>query len=138
MSETTTGFSLEDLTKAYIKIREARAKLLRDYEAEDAGLAGQLDMVKSALLGFCKSAAVDSVKTKYGTVSRVIKERFECTDWDSFKTFAKENDALELFEKRIHQTNMKQFMETNPELRPPGMNINREFSIVVTKRKAAK
>lgn len=135
MSATAQDISLEDLTKAYIKIREARAKLLKDYEAKDAGMKEQLDMIQSALLGFCKSSAIDSVKTKYGTVSRVIKERFWCTDWDSFKTFVKENDALELFEKRIHQTNMKQFMETNPEMRPPGMNIDREFSIVVRKSK---
>ena len=135
MSETTINYSLEDLTKAYIKIREARAQLLRDYETKDADMKEQLEMVQSALLGFCKSAWVDSLKTKYGTVSRVIKERFWCTDWDSFKNFVKENDALELFEKRIHQTNMKQFIDTNPELRPPGMNIDREFSIIVRKAK---
>lgn len=135
MSETTVNYSLEDLTKAYIKIREARAQLLRDYETKDADMKEQLEMVQSALLGFCKSASVDSLKTKYGTVSRVIKERFWCTDWDSFKNFVKENDALELFEKRIHQTNMKQFIDTNPELRPPGMNIDREFSIIVRKAK---
>lgn len=135
MSETTINYSLEDLTKAYIKIREARAQLLRDYETKDADMKEQLEMVQSALLGFCKSASVDSLKTKYGTVSRVIKERFWCTDWDSFKNFVKENDALELFEKRIHQTNMKQFIDTNPELRPPGMNIDREFSIIVRKAK---
>jgi hypothetical protein len=30
---------------------------------------------------------------------------------------------------------MKQFMETNPELLPPGMNIDREYTVTIRKAK---
>jgi hypothetical protein len=37
----------------------------------------------------------------------------------------------ELLEKRIHQTNMKAFLEENPELIPAGLNANSEYSVTI-------
>ena len=44
-----------------------------------------------------------------------------------------ENDALDLLEKRIAQTNMAQFLEENPGVVPPGLNAFSDFEIRVTK-----
>jgi hypothetical protein len=40
-----------------------------------------------------------------------------------------------LLEKRLHQTNMKQFLEENPDLKPAGLNIDSEYTIVVRRGK---
>jgi hypothetical protein len=45
----------------------------------------------------------------------------------------KENDALDLLEKRIAQTNMATFLQDNPTLVPPGLNSNSEYEISVRK-----
>jgi hypothetical protein len=34
---------------------------------------------------------------------------------------------MELLEKRIHQTNIKEFLEGNPDVHPPGLNIDSEY-----------
>jgi hypothetical protein len=127
--------TIDVLVKVYIKLRSAKDDLRRNYDLQDKDLQDQMNMIQSEILDFCRNSGLDSLKTKYGTAMRSVKERYWCTDWDSFRTFVKENDAIELFEKRIHQTNMKQFMETNPELLPPGMNIEREYSITIRKAK---
>lgn len=127
--------TIDVLVKAYINLRTAKDDLRRSYELQDKEMQDQMNMIQSEILDFCKNSGLDSLKTKYGTAMRSVKERYWCTDWDSFRNFVKENDAIELFEKRIHQTNMKQFMETNPELLPPGMNIEREYSITIRKAK---
>jgi hypothetical protein len=45
-----------------------------------------------------------------------------------------ENDAVDLLERRIHQGNFKQFMaEHERDGLPPGVNVMREFGIVVRK-----
>ncbi len=45
-----------------------------------------------------------------------------------------ENEALELFEKRIHQGNFKQFMEGHEgDGLPPGVNVMREYGVTVRK-----
>ena len=62
-----------------------------------------------------------------------VKTRYTTADWDSFKEFVKEYDALDLYEKRIHQGNMKQFLEENPGKVPPGLNSQSEYDISVRK-----
>jgi hypothetical protein len=47
--------------------------------------------------------------------------------------FLKENDALELMEKRISQGNMKDFIANNPDLLPPGLQASQEYSITIRK-----
>ena len=45
--------------------------------------------------------------------------------------FFEDNDAFELLEKRIHETNMRRFLEDNPDKEPKGLNAFRETKIVV-------
>lgn len=127
--------SIDVLVKVYVKLRSARDALRNDYENKDKELLAQMNVIESEILNFCKTSGLDSLKTQYGTAIRSVKERYWCTDWDSFRNFVKEHDAIDLFEKRIHQTNMKQFMESNPELLPPGLNLDREYSITIRKSK---
>ena len=45
-----------------------------------------------------------------------------------------ENKVPEFFDKRLNQTNMKQFLEENPELKPEGLKIDSEYVISVRKK----
>jgi len=76
---------------------------------------------------------VSSVRTDQGTVVLSTKTRYNTQDWDSFKTFMLEHDAIDLLEKRIAQGNMAKFLEENPGLLPPGLNSNTEYAISVRK-----
>ena len=67
------------------------------------------------------------------TVTKQIKTRYWSTDWDSFKTFVKENDALDLFEQRIAQKNMNQFLKENPTKIPVGLQTDRRYAVLVVK-----
>ena len=125
----------DKLVKAYIKLRDARAVLKSEYEAQDATLLEKVSAIESKLLEFCKDSGMDGIKTPFGTASRVIKERWFTNDWDSFRRFVKEHDVLDLYEKRIHQGALKEFMESNPDLRPEGLNVHREYAVVVRKSK---
>jgi hypothetical protein len=51
------------------------------------------------------------------------------------REFIKDNDALDLLEQRIHQTNMKTFLAEHPDKLPPGLNQDSEFTISVRKAK---
>jgi hypothetical protein len=48
--------------------------------------------------------------------------------------FVIEHAVPELFDKRLNQTNMKQFLEENPELQPEGLKIDNEYVISVRKK----
>jgi ATP-dependent Lon protease len=126
--------NVEQLVKAYIKMRDARQQLLREFDEADAKIKQQQDAVQQALLELCKETGTDGLKTSAGTVTRTVKTRYWTSDWNSMKNFIKENDAFELLEQRVHQTNMKSFLEENPNLMPPGMNIDSRYAITVRRK----
>jgi hypothetical protein len=129
-----TEVNAEDLVDAYIAIRSERDRILREYEAADAKLKEDLNKLETALLSVCNAINADSIKTSKGTIMRKLNERFFCEDWDNFRKFVLENEAVELLEKRIHQGNFKQFMSENEaDGLPPGVSVMRQFGITVRK-----
>jgi hypothetical protein len=130
-----SGVPLEQLTATYIKIRDARSQLKQQYEAQDVDLERQLRVIEQEMLEICKAVDANSIKTDAGTVIRSVKSRYWTNDWDSMYRFIKEHDAYALLEKRLHQSHMKQFLEENPEIEPAGLNVEREYTVVVRRSK---
>lgn len=126
--------SVEKLTKVFLKIRDKRAELKAQFEAEDELLEKQLDKIKRALLDYCKSQGVDSVRTPAGLFYRQLKTRYWTNDWESMNKFILDNAIPEFYEKRLNQTSVKQFLEENPDVLPPGLNVDSEYVITVRKK----
>jgi hypothetical protein len=130
-------FNTEELVEAYINIRNQREKLLREYEEADRALKSELQQLDVALLEICNNINADSIKTGHGTVSRRLNEKFYCTDWDHFYKFVIDNEAPQLLEKRVAQSNFREFLSQHSgDGLPPGINTMREF--VISVRKASK
>ncbi len=127
----TEDISVDKLVTAYIKMRDKRASILREYEAEDEEIKGQMEVVESKLLELCKAIGADSLKTKQGTVIRTVKTRYWTSDWNSMHKFVMDNNMPELLEKRISQTTMKQLLDENPDMMPPGMNVDSRYSVTI-------
>mgnify|MGYP003656848527 CR=1 FL=1 len=126
----------DKLVKTYIKIRDKRAELKEQYEAQDEGLKEQQDLLAEQMLSVCSELGADSIKTPAGTIIRKVDTRYWTTDWDSMYQFIEEHDAYPLLEKRLHQTNLKQFLEENPELLPAGLQADRKYTVVVRRSKS--
>jgi len=123
--------SAEKLAEIYVKIRDARASLKERFEEEDTVLKEQLDTLASKMLELCKDIDADGIRTTAGTIIRKVDTRYWTTDWDAMYQFVEENDAFPLLEKRIHQTNMKQFLEEHPDKLPVGLQADSKYTIVV-------
>ena len=126
--------NVEQLVKVYIKMRDARQRLQQEFDEADSKIKTQQEAIQHALLELCKETGTDGLKTAAGTVSRTVKTRYWTSDWNSMKNFIKEHDAFELLEQRVHQTNMKSFLEENPNLMPQGMNIDSKYAITVRRK----
>lgn len=131
-NEVTAG----KLAAVYIKIRTKRAELLSAYELEDNKLKEALETLEEEMLEKCKDEDADSIKTPFGTIVRSVKTRYWPADWEIFNQYVIDNEALGLLEKRVHQTNMGQWLEEHTDNPPPGLNIDRRYACTV--RKAAK
>ena len=125
---------LEELVKAYIAIRNKRDTNAREFDAKDKDLKGELAQLEQVMLNSCNEIDADSIRTGSGTIIKTMKENFVCGDWDNFKDYVMNNDAIELLQQRIHQTNFKEFLSNRTdEGLPPGISTMREFQIVVRK-----
>ena len=125
--------SVNDLVAAYRKLRAAIAEEEEAHEAKVASLKTKLELVSGELLNFCNEQNLDSVKTPVGTVSRRVQTRYWTTDWEKMNEFIVKNEAVHLLEKRIHNGNMKQFLEENPDALPIGLQVDNKYVIQVRK-----
>lgn len=128
------NINTEELVGAYIAIRTQREILLREYEEKDKALKADMMQLEAAMLDVCNQINADSIRTSHGTVMRKLNERFFCQDWDNFYKFLMEQEAPHLLERRIHQSNFKEFMKDHENSGlPPGVNVMREYGVTVRK-----
>lgn len=125
--------AIDIMVKVYTRVRDKRAELKAAFDEEDKALQAQLDKVKQGLLEYCKEHGVESVRTAHGLFYRTVKTRYWTNDWESMHKFIMEHGLPEFFEKRLNQSVVKEFLEENPDLLPPGLNVDAEYNISVRK-----
>jgi hypothetical protein len=124
----------DQLVETFITLRNERDRMRNEWEAKDSAIKDEMTTLEQALLAICNETNATSIKTDKGTVIRKLNERFFCTDWDNFRDYVLEHQALELLERRIHQGNFKEFIaEKEKEGLPPGVSVMREFGVTVRK-----
>ena len=124
----------DQLVETFITLRNERDRMRNEWEAKDAVIKEEMTTLEQALLSICNETNATSIKTDKGTVIRKLNERFFCSDWDNFRDYVLEHQALELLERRIHQGNFKEFIaEREAEGLPPGVNVMREYGVTVRK-----
>lgn len=121
----------DKLVRVYIKMRDKRAELKAAYEAEDEKIKEQMAMVEGHLLDICKNTGAESIRTEHGTAIRSVQTRYWTGDWASMHKFIRDNNALDLVERRISQLSMKNFLRDNPDLMPPGLNVDNKYVVTV-------
>lgn len=124
-----------DISKAvevFVKIRDAKEAKIVEHEAEIDVFNTKLNTIGAALLAHMKETGETSCKTKMGTAIRQKRTRYWSPDREAFNQFVKTYGAYDLFENRIHQGNYKQFLEDNPDVKPP---VNSDSKYVINVRR---
>jgi len=124
----------EKMTSAFIKIRAERAALSAKFKVEEDKLVRQQDILKRALLDYCENHGLESVRTSAGLFFRSSKTKYWTSDWEAMHKFIMEHKVPEFLDKRLNTTNIKQFLEENPNTIPDGLKIDKEFVISVRKK----
>ena len=125
--------SINDLVAAYRRIRAAISEAEEAHEAKIKDLKEKLELVSTELLNVCNEQNIDSIRTPEGTVSRRVQTRYWSTDWEEMYKFIEEHNVPFVLEKRIHNGNMKQFLEENPDVLPIGLQVDNKYVIQVRK-----
>jgi len=119
----------DKMVSAYINIRSA----IQQKEQEIKELKETQEAIANQMLEMFSENNLDSIKTQYGTASRLVHSSYWTSDWESMYEFIRENDAYHLLEKRIHNGNMREFLNDNPDSLPIGLQLNTKYVISVRK-----
>jgi hypothetical protein len=132
--EEIVDTKLDELVKVYLTIRNERERMEAEWAAKDKELKTELDVIAQTFMAHCNESNAKSIRTDYGTVIRKLNERYTVSDGTAFRKFVMDNEMPELLEARIAQGNFKEFIaERKADGLPPGVNVMREFTIVVRK-----
>jgi hypothetical protein len=123
----------DKLVSIYRKIRATIDEKEAAHKEVVGELKDHLDIVSSKILEICNEQNLDSLRTPEGTVTRRTVTRYWTNDWEAMYRFIKEQDAPFLLEQRIHNGNMRQFLEENPDTLPMGLNADTKYAITVRK-----
>lgn len=119
------------VVEAYLNIRDRRAEIKREYEAEDDKLKGAQRQLEGVLLKHLNDTGLDSARTPCGTFFRSEALKPSGSDWTAFYEWIRENDAFEALERRIKRDFIKEYMETHDGALPPGVSVHREYEVRV-------
>jgi hypothetical protein len=133
-SNEIENVQLDSLVKTYLTIRNERSNLKSQWEAKDEELKADLTAIEQVLLGECNKMNASSIRTGVGTVIKSTKVTHVCGDWDNFKQYILENNAIELLQQRISEPNFREWMANREsEGLPPGISTMQELVITVRK-----
>jgi hypothetical protein len=135
MGKQMDNLPADKLAKIYLKMRDKLEEMRHEFETQEADLKSKMETIEKAMLEICKTTGADSIKTPFGTIIKSVKTRYWTNDWESFYTFIEDHKIPELLERRIHQTNMKTWIEDNPGLLPQGLNNESRYSATVRRSK---
>lgn len=124
---------IEKITKAYMKVRDARAQNTREYEKKDAELKEVMDRLGNELLRWLQNNNLKRAATSLGTVYTETDIKPSVADWDVVYKWIVQNDAFDMMERRIKKAFVKTYMDENEGSLPPGVNVHQELVARVRK-----
>jgi hypothetical protein len=128
---TAEQVKIDKVTETYVKIRDARSVLKKEYEAKDLELKAQLETLDAFFLETLQTLGVESVRTKHGTVYQSTSIKPSCMDWNAFYTWIAENEAFDALEKRVKKSFIVDYMNDNKDELPPGISVLKEYTVTI-------
>lgn len=130
MSDTP---NMDSLCAVYVKIRTKKQEVAKKYEEEIADFDTKLDMLAATMKDMLAATGATSMKTVHGTVYAQTKTRYYPMDWSVFGEWVMKNGAIDLLEKRVAQSNVAKWLESEPSNPPPGLQADTVKTVTVRK-----
>lgn len=125
--------NMDVLAKAYLKMRMKKQEITKELEEKVGAIDADMKEVTAMMREVLQATGGTSLKTAHGTVYLTRKDKYYPMDWEAFGNWVVAKGEISLLEKRVAQSNMKQWMEDNPTDPPPGLQCESEITVTVRK-----
>ena len=123
---------LDELVANYIKLRDKKSQLKKQYDEKVAKVDAVMDRMEAIILKTFQDSGIDSARTDAGTAyistrtSATVANREELFQWIQ-EDFEERSIFLE---NRVSKVAVEQFKAANDDL-PPGVNYRSEITVGV-------
>ena len=132
-----TSKSVEDLSTEYIKIRTEREVLKEKFDNEDKVFTDQLAEIENQLVQIMLADNTTSMSTEKTIIIKRVMKRYNPTNWEAVYRLVDKYKAYGVLHKRIHDTNMRDFLEEHPDEYPEGLNVDSRYAVTVKRKPSA-
>ena len=125
---------MDELSVQYIKLRQQREVLAQQFKDADAVIEKDMAEIETQLLDTLNASNSNSMSTNSAVIIRTVRKRYMPSNWNAVYELIKKHDAYSLLEKRVHNGNMKDFLEEHPDEYPAGMNVDSRYAVTVRRK----
>lgn len=127
-NEPTVG----EVIKTYMALREKKAELEAEVKERVAEVKEKMTKLESYLKVKMDETGLTSFKSDHGTAFLTTTDYANVADWDEVVQFIKDNDAYDLFEKRVSKMAVRGYIDQNKTV-PPGINYGTKLGVNIRK-----
>jgi len=125
---------MDELSQQYLRLRQKRELLKERYTTEDSALEKDMAVIEEQLLNTLNESNSNSMSTNSAVIMRSVRKRYMPTNWDAVYKLIDKHKAYALLEKRVHNGNMKDFLEEHPDEYPAGLNVDSRYAVTVRRK----
>jgi hypothetical protein len=127
---------VDDVIATYMKLRGQKDAIEAQMKEQTAAIKAKMEKLESWIKEQADVQGVTSFKTKHGTAFLTTSDYANVADWDAMLSFVKENEAYDLFEKRVSKVAVRGYIEQTKTV-PPGVNYGTRLDVNIRKPTAS-
>lgn len=114
---------IDKLVRKFVRFRDEISAITRELDARTELLKGGQDAIENELLRRAHEQGVTGFNTEFGTTYLAVDTNVSIADDKAFYAFPQ---AIEMLQRRVSSTAVKEYMSKNGGHLPPGLNIFNE------------
>jgi hypothetical protein len=115
-----------------MKLRGQKDAIEAETKERVSSIKAKMDKLEAWIKEQADVQGVTSFKTKHGTAFLTTTDFANVADWDAILQFVRENEAFDLFEKRISKVAVRGYIEQTKTV-PPGVNYGTRLDVNIRK-----
>jgi len=126
------SLTVDQVIETYMKLRSKKEAIDAEAKAKVKGIKENMTKLEAWLKEKADADGVTSFKTNHGTAFLTTNDYARVADWDAMLGFIQENEAYDLFEKRVSKTAVRGYIDMNKAV-PAGVTYGTKIDVNVRK-----
>jgi len=121
MAEEKKAMTVDEAIAAFLKLRNKKDSMEAELKQKTDAIAKIMTKLEQYLMVQASEQGVDSFKTEHGTAFIKEADYASVEDWDVVLEFIADKQAYEFLTKKVNKLAVREYIEENDGLMPPGM-----------------